>query len=183
MIPPFQRFLDEHRDAVWRFAVASVGRQEADDVFQETFLAALRAYPRLRHRDNLRGWLLTIAHNKALDLHRARARRAVPIDPTATPEEPSSTLRGSDPLRVVEGSDDATTLEGSDPLRVVEGSDDGLWAAVHELPPKQRGAVLLRFVGDLSHREIAAALGSSEEAARRSLADGLAKLRKDWTPA
>jgi DNA-directed RNA polymerase specialized sigma24 family protein len=46
-----------------------------------------------------------------------------------------------------------------------------------------RGAVLLRFVGDLSHREIAAALGSSEDAARRSLADGLAKLRHEWTPA
>jgi RNA polymerase sigma factor (sigma-70 family) len=61
--------------------------------------------------------------------------------------------------------------------------DDGLWDAVHALPDKQRGAVLLRFVGDLSHREIAAALGSSEEAARRSLADGLAKLRTEWTPA
>ncbi len=46
-----------------------------------------------------------------------------------------------------------------------------------------RGAVLLRFVGDLSHREIANALDSSEEAARRALADGLAKLRKEWTPA
>jgi DNA-directed RNA polymerase specialized sigma24 family protein len=45
---PFQRFLDEHRESVWRFAVASVGRQEADDVFQETFLAAMNAYPRLR---------------------------------------------------------------------------------------------------------------------------------------
>ena len=61
--------------------------------------------------------------------------------------------------------------------------DDDLWSAVHDLPPKQRGAVLLRFVGDLSHREIAAALGTSEQAARRSLADGLATLRKEWTPA
>ena len=53
MIPPFQRFLDEQRDIVWRFAVASVGRQEADDVFQETFLAAMKAYPRLRSGRNL----------------------------------------------------------------------------------------------------------------------------------
>ena len=46
--PPFQRFLDEHREDVWRFLVASVGREAADDCFQETFLAALRAYPRMR---------------------------------------------------------------------------------------------------------------------------------------
>ena len=152
--PPFQRLLDEHADVVLRFCAASVGPVDADDVFQETVIAALRAYPRLRHTDNLRGWLLTIAHNKALDLHRARARRPVPVEEldagSTTPREPR---------------------------------DDGLWAAVDLLPPKQRGAVLLRFVGDLSHREIAGALDSSEDAARRSLADGLAKLRKEWTPA
>ena len=60
--PPFQRFLDEQREPVWRFLVASVGREHADDCFQETFLAALRAYPRLRDAENLRGWALTIAH-------------------------------------------------------------------------------------------------------------------------
>ncbi len=152
--PPFQRLLDEHAEVVLRFCAASVGPVDADDCFQETVIAALRAYPRLRHSDNLKGWLLTIAHRKALDHHRARARQAVPVpDPDAGSAEP----RGP--------------------------RDDALWEAVHALPPKQRGAVLLRFVGDLSHREIAAALGSSEEAARRALADGLAKLRKEWTPA
>ena len=75
---PFQRFLDEHRDVVWRFSVASVGRQEADDVFQETFLAAMRAYPRLRAGPNLQAWVLTIAHRKALDHFRARKRRPRP---------------------------------------------------------------------------------------------------------
>ena len=44
-LPPFQRFLEEHADVVYRFVVASVGRGEAEDLFQETFLAALRAYP------------------------------------------------------------------------------------------------------------------------------------------
>ncbi len=154
MQPPFQRLLDEHAEAVLRFLVASVGPVDADDCFQETVLAALRAYPRLRHRDNLKGWLLTIAHRKALDHFRSRARRAVPAE------------------HVDPGSVDAPAP-----------ADDDLWGAVHALPPKQRGAVLLRFVGDLSHREIARALDSSEEAARRALADGLAKLRKEWTPA
>lgn len=154
MPPPFQRLLDDHSADVLRFLAASVGPVDAEDCFQETVVAALRAYPRLRHTENLRGWLLTIAHRKALDHHRARSRRAVPVaDLDAGRAEPDPT------------------------------TDDGLWSAVHELPPKQRGAVLLRFVGDLSHREIATALGSSEEAARRALADGLAKLRKEWTPA
>jgi RNA polymerase sigma factor (sigma-70 family) len=152
--PPFQRLLDDHGDAVLRFLVASVGPLDADDCFQETVLAALRAYPRLRHADNLRGWLLTIAHRKALDLHRSRARRPIPSEEV-----------------------DAGVVDEHAP------GDDALWEAVHALPPKQRGAVLLRFVGDLSHREIAKALDSSEDAARRALADGLATLRKEWTPA
>ena len=154
MPPPFQRLLDDHSTTVLRFLVGSVGPVDADDCFQETVIAALRAYPRLSHEDNLRGWLLTIAHRKALDHHRARSRRPVPAE------------------EVEVGSVDAAPI-----------ADDGLWSAVHDLPPKQRGAVLLRFVGDLSHREIATALDSSEEAARRALADGLAKLRKEWTPA
>lgn len=154
MPPPFQRLLDDHAADVLRFLAASVGPMDADDCFQETVIAALRAYPRLRHTENLRGWLLTIAHRKALDHHRSRSRGALPVaDPDPGHTEPDTT------------------------------PDDGLWTAVHALPPKQRGAVLLRFVGDLSHREIAAALGSSEEAARRALADGLAKLRKEWSPA
>ena len=79
-IPPFQTLLDEHRDDVYRFLVASVGPTEADDCFQETFIAALRAYPRLRDASNLRSWVLTIAHRKAIDAHRGRKRRAVPVE-------------------------------------------------------------------------------------------------------
>jgi len=151
-LPPFQRFLDEHRDAVWRFLVASVGRGEADDCFQETFVAALRAYPRLRADSNLRAWVLTIAHRKALDSHRARGRRAVPVaDPAAIEDRPAP--RG--------------------PRR-----DDALWEAVHELPARQRSVVVLRFLADLPHAEIAQAIGCSEDAARRSLHEGLTKLRK-----
>lgn len=152
--PPFQRLLDEHAAALLRFCAASVGPVDGDDVFQETVVAALRAYPPGR-ADNLKGWLFTIAHRKALDHHRASARRAIPTE------------------------DVAPAAAGAAP----EPRDDALWDAVHGLPPKQRGAVLLRFSADLSHREIAAALGSSEDAARRSLADGLAKLRQEWIPA
>jgi len=57
--------------------------------------------------------------------------------------------------------------------------DDGVWAAVGALPPKQRAAVTLRFACDLPHNEIADALGCSPEAARRSLHEGIKRLRKE----
>lgn len=151
-LPPFQRFLDSQREVVWRFLVSTVGAGEAEDCFQETFIAALRAYPRLRADSNLRAWVLTIAHRKALDAHRARARRALPVADTEAVSQ-----RG----------------ELAPPPR-----DDALWQAVGELPPRQRSAVLLRYVADLPHRDIAAAIGCTEEAARRSLHEGLTKLRK-----
>ena len=150
---PFQRFLDAHRDDVWRFLVASVGREAADDCFQETFLAAMRAYPRMRP-DNPRAWVLTIAHRKALDHFRARKRHAVPVGDL--PEVPAP--------------------EAPD-IR-----DDGVWQRVHALPPKQRTAVLLRFAGDLTHSEVATVMGVSEEAARRNAFEGLRKLRQEMTP-
>ncbi|HST55479.1 MAG TPA: RNA polymerase sigma factor [Solirubrobacteraceae bacterium] len=163
-LPPFQRFLDTHRDEVWRFLVSSVGPTDADDCFQETFISALRAYPRLRPDSNLRAWALTIAHRKALDSHRAKARRAVPVDDV-------DGLDRHDGL----GEPDGSGGNGEHPAVT---RDERLWAAVHELPARQRSAVVLRFVGDLPHSDIASAIGCSEEAARRSLHEGLTKLRK-----
>ena len=150
--PPFQVFLDSERDCVWRFLVSTVGPVEAEDCFQETFIAALRAYPRLSPGSNLRAWVLTIAHRKALDAHRGRARRALPVAEVAVLDaraEPSPSTR-----------------------------DEELWEAVHELPERQRSAVVLRYVADLPHRDIASAIGCSEQAARRSLHEGLVKLRE-----
>jgi RNA polymerase sigma factor (sigma-70 family) len=157
-LPPFQRFLDANRDAVWRLLVSVVGAGEAEDCFQETFIAALRAYPRLKADSNLRAWVLTIAHRKALDAHRSRARRAVPVAEIAP---------------AMDGSD-----LGGRGARAQASRDETLWEAVRELPARQRSAVVLRYVGDLPHRDIAAAIGCSEEAARRSLHDGLANLRR-----
>src|SRR4051794_36910897 len=79
-IPPFQALIDTHRTAVYRFCRAAVGPEDAADVFQETFLAALRAYPRLRDGEHLDRWLLRIASRKAIDHHRGRGRRAIPSD-------------------------------------------------------------------------------------------------------
>jgi RNA polymerase sigma factor (sigma-70 family) len=152
-LPPFQHVLDENREDVFRFLVASVGRQDADDCFQEMLLSALRAYPRLHDASNLRAWMFTIAHRKALDTHRARKRRPVPVD--YVPEE---------------GTTDRTVADGQPEL----------WSAVRTLPEKQRAAVLCRYAGDLPYAEIGAAMGTSEEAARRNVYEGLEKLRGAW---
>jgi RNA polymerase sigma factor (sigma-70 family) len=154
-LPPFQAVLDAHRLDVYRFVVATVGPSEADDVFQEACIAALRAYPRLRSAENLRGWLLRIAQRKAIDAHRARGRRAVPVgDPPERPAPPAE----------------------------LDGDNPELWAALRELPPKQRAAVFCRAVLGMPYAELAELLDSSEEAARRSLHEGLKRLREEWTP-
>jgi DNA-directed RNA polymerase specialized sigma24 family protein len=57
-----------------------------------------------------------------------------------------------------------------------------IWAFVGRLPPKQRGAVFLRFAGGLPYRDIAAVLDCSEQAARRSVHEGIKTLRQEWKP-
>jgi RNA polymerase sigma factor (sigma-70 family) len=150
-LPPFQVLLDEYASDVLAMLRGAVGRDGAEDCFQETFLAALRAYPDLEDARNLRGWLLTIAHRKAIDYHRANGRGPIPV---------------------------AEVWEVAEQDAIPE-PDDGLWAAVGALPPKQRAAVALRYGSDLPHAEIAAALGCSPEAARRSLHEGIKRLRKE----
>lgn len=150
-LPPFQLLLDEHSADVMAVLRGAVGRGDAEDCFQETFLSALRAYPKLRDTSNLRGWLMTIAHRKAVDHHRASGRRPVPIADAGEMAAPDSE----------------------------PASPDGIWELVKALPPKQRAAVTLRFACDLPHAEIAAALGCSPEAARRSLHEGVKRLREE----
>ena len=156
-LPPFQALLDSHSDEIYRFLVVTAGPGEADDCFQETWIAAMRAYPRLTRADNLRAWLFRIAKNKATDAHRSRARRAVPVE--AVPE------RGA---------------AGGEPD--VELDEPELWAAVRELPPKQRAAVYCRSVLGIPYDELAELLECSQDAARRSVHEGLKRLREEWTP-
>jgi RNA polymerase sigma factor (sigma-70 family) len=152
-LPPFQNLLDAHASGVHRFLAARVGATDADDLFQETFIAALRAYPSLTHGTNLEGWLMTIAHRKTLDLYRARGRAPVPVGDAAeerAPEDPA-------------------------------GEDGAVWSRVGGLPPRQRSAVALRFACELSYAEIAAVAGGSEAAARRNVHVGLKRLREEMT--
>lgn len=132
----------------------SVGPHDAQDCFQETFLAALRAYPRLRPDSNLRAWILVIAHRKALDTHRRRGRLPLPV------------------------ADVVESPNGQTPPDELDEPDAELWAAVRALPPGQQAAVVHRFVADLSYAQIGQVLDCSEEAARQRVHAGLTKLRE-----
>jgi RNA polymerase sigma factor (sigma-70 family) len=143
-IPPFERFYEEHRVEVLGLLRRRLGRERAEDAFQETFLRALQAYRRLEHGEHLRAWVLTIARNVAVDTLRRHKPATEPVE---------------------EGADDSRpAYEDLAPLT------DGL-------PPKERAAVVLRFGYDLPYDQIAAALGSSEDAARQAASTGVRKLR------
>ncbi len=136
---------------VMRVCRALLGPTDAEDAWSETFIAALRAYPRLRPDSNVRAWLVTIAHRKAIDHLRAMARAPVPVG--ELPE-----------------------LEVVDDL-IVERDED-LWGALQALPFKQRGAIAYHHLAGLPYVEVGVLLDSSETAARRAAADGIASLRQ-----
>lgn len=147
-LPPFQTFLESHATEIHRLVLAIVGHSDADDVFQETFIAALGAYGDLPADTDLGAWIATIAVRKAIDVHRRRTRHAIPVaDPPATSTEPS------------------------------EPADDALWNEVRRLPPKQRVAVAGRFGADLSYDRLAELLECSPDAARRNVHEGITTLR------
>jgi RNA polymerase sigma factor (sigma-70 family) len=147
-IPPFERFYAETRDEIWRYLVRLLGRQTAEDAFQETFLRALRAYLQLAHARHLRAWAFTIATRVAVDERRRRA----PGD--AVPE---------------------LSTEDSRPAYAE------LEHLAGDLPATERAAVVLRYGYDLPYTDIAAALGSTEAAARQAASSGVRRLRRRTT--
>lgn len=150
-LPPFERVVELHGPALLRFCAAQVGPERAEDCFQETMLSALRAYAGVRDPRALRSWLFSIAARKAVDSHRAGARAPAPAE-------------------------DLDALAGAEePVR----RDPALWRRVRALPEKQRQALALRYLADLSHREIGAVMETSAAAARRNVFEGLARLRRE----
>ncbi|AKU15446.1 RNA polymerase sigma factor [Luteipulveratus mongoliensis] len=149
---PFEQVVAEHGATILRVCRAVLGPgADADDAWSETFLAALKAWPEQNRIANVEAWLVTIAHRKAIDITRARARHAVPV---------------------AEVPDEVTT-------RGVPGAhDQDLWDAVARLPDKQRHAVAYHHVAGLPHAQIAEILGGTAESARRAAADGIKNLRR-----
>jgi RNA polymerase sigma factor (sigma-70 family) len=152
-LPPFEEIVSTHGATVLRVCRAVLGPIDAEDAWSETFLAALRAYPTLRPGSNVKAWLVTIAHRKAIDQTRARARR---------PLLPVSSL----PERAAPTEEHRWNGE--------------LWAAMQALPFKQRVAVAYHYVAGMPYAEVAALTGGSQDAARRAASDGIATLRKTY---
>ena len=150
---PFEEIVARHGPVVLRVCRAVLGPGAADDAWSETFLAALRAYPTLRPDSDVEAWLVTIAHRKAIDQLRARARRAVPA--------------GDLPERASRDG-----LPG--------GWESDLWAALRALPPKQRMTVAYHHLAGLPYVEVAELVGGTAAAARRAAADGIAALRRSY---
>jgi DNA-directed RNA polymerase specialized sigma24 family protein len=153
---PFEQIVSRHGPVVLRVCRAVLGPGAADDAWSETFLAALRAYPTLRPDSNVEGWLVTIAHRKALDQLRAEARRAVPA--------------GDLPGRLAGASSDG----------VPGGWESDLWAALRALPPKQRMTVAYHHLAGVPYAQVAELVGGTPQAARRAAADGIAALRRTY---
>jgi RNA polymerase sigma factor (sigma-70 family) len=148
-LPPFESFLEANQTMVFQYLLAAVGREHADDVFQETFLAALRAYPRCTEADRLDRWVLRIASRKAIDHHRGVARRPIPV---AAPPEP--------------------------PVDQVDRPEaGGAVAALAELPQRQRDAITYRHVLGFTVAETAGLMGCSPETVRANAYQGMKRLK------
>lgn len=159
---PFERVVAAHGETVLRVCRAVLGPSDADDAWSETFLAAMRAYPDLPPDANVRAWLVTIAHRKAIDVTRSAARRATPV--ADVPDPAPAAPRGAAP----------------DPggLDLDLDLDLDLLAALAALPPKQQRAVAYHYLADLPYADVATIVGGSADAARRAAADGIAALRR-----
>ncbi|GAA2034968.1 hypothetical protein GCM10009756_29460 [Pseudokineococcus marinus] len=154
--PPFALLVEEHWRDVARLARALAGPVDGDDVAQQAWAQALAAYPPPGGLRDPRAWLLVVTSRCATDVHRARARRPVPVE-----EVPEATA-GGDPA------------DGE-----LAGADPAVWAAVRALPERQRTALALRYVVDADHATVARALGTTPGATRRLVSDALAALRRE----
>ena len=143
-LPPFERLYDGHSSEILAYLRRIARRGEAEDAFQETFLRALRAYPRLASAENLRAWLFTIATHVVID-----SRRKLPL-----------------------------ALEAIEiPVESVRPAYAELEHMTDQLPYTERVAVVLRYGYDFPYADIAAALDSTEDAARQAASSGVRRLR------
>lgn len=152
---PFERLVRRHRGEILAYLRRFLGGDlEAEDVAQDTWLRAHRAFDRLPADANQRAWLYRIATNRALTTLRRRRR----------------TLGRSSEVEI-EGLPTATVdLDAGVSLRAVG-------RAVAALPAKQRAALIGRRFQGLAYEELAVTLGCSAEAARANVYQAIRKLR------
>ncbi|MBX3103813.1 MAG: sigma-70 family RNA polymerase sigma factor [Cryobacterium sp.] len=155
---PFELVVREHSAAVFAVCRVLVGPIDAEDAWSETFLAAISAYPKLKTMDNIRGWLVTIAYHKSMDILRSRTKQ-----------------------NHHENANEVATTQF-----VHAANHEAIWSEVKSLPERQRLAIAYHYLAGLPHAETAAIIGGTADATRRAASDGLENLRKrlnreDWS--
>jgi RNA polymerase sigma-70 factor (ECF subfamily) len=145
-----------HGAAVGRLCMALVGSAaETDDLVQETLLDAHAGFGGYRAESSMRSWLFAIARRKcARHLERTTRRHAK--------------------LRLVHDSERGDTEE----LLAQRERAERARSALAKIRPSEREALVLRYVGDLSYREVGDACGIDEAAARKRVSRAIAKLRE-----
>ena len=154
----FADLVDRETGSVYRACLRILGRpQDAEDVTQESFVAAFRAIGSFRGDGSARGWLLRIATRQAF---RRLAQRRPTAALDAIPERLVADL-GSEPTRVLIDSEDRRLIR----------------ASVGALPEPYREVVALRFFADLSLAEIGDVTGRPVNTVKTHLRRGLERLR------
>lgn len=159
---PFETIIERHEREIMRYLLrVTADREDASDLFQETWLRAYRAYPRIDSRVDVRPWLYAIATNLCRNRARDRARRSRVIVAESQEATDEQTLR--------KGGSPRDENEGYAVVRVRE--------LLSQLPSKQREALHLRCFAGLGYSEIATALGCSPESARANVSQAMRKLK------
>jgi RNA polymerase sigma-70 factor (ECF subfamily) len=157
---PFETLVEAHHGEIFRYLARMTARSgEAEDLVQETFLRAYRAYRNLTPDANVRAWLFTIATNLTRNHFRAERRRRLAHDAL---REAGSQQDGADPAAMSQLSETQARLD----------------AVVASLPLRQRAAFVLRKVHDFEYEVIAANLTCSVESARANVFQALKKIRQ-----
>ncbi|MGH7309219.1 MAG: RNA polymerase sigma factor [Candidatus Rokuibacteriota bacterium] len=158
---PFEAVLEAHHAEIFRYLRRVTARSsDADDLSQETFLRAWKAYRGLDGGANVRAWLFTIATNLARNHFRDERRRR---NAQAQARSVRSEFDGAQPDGEAVFNETRTRLD----------------AAVARLPLKQRLAFVQRKIHDLDYEAIARSLGCSAETARAHVFQALRKLRRE----
>jgi RNA polymerase sigma-70 factor, ECF subfamily len=162
-IASFEQLVERHHAEIFAYVMRLTrNRGEAEDLCQETFFRAYRAFDRLDGDANHRAWLYKIATNATLNHIRRQRSGLRAVD----------NLRRSSPTTVPDLA--AERVGQRDLLERVE-------RAIESLPDKQRLALTQRKFAGLSYKEIAVLLDCSEDAARANVYQAIRKLREQFS--